>query len=1127
MRRPARRVGASRSSCSRSEGPMTAATRVLQSALNLGAAGVLLWFAAPLLAFGSWHPFDGPHARAALLAAAALALLGFIGLRQFMARRRNERLLKSLESADAGPELGPRFRQALAMLRQGIEAQGAKAGWLRRRQVQQLPWYLIIGAPGGGKTTALLHSGLRFPLAERLGRDPLAGGGTRQCDWWFTQDAVFIDTAGRYTTQDSDAVADAREWQQFLRLLAQHRPVQPINGVIVSVSVPDLLQGGSELARQAAAVAARLDELRRELDLAFPVYLLVTKADLLAGFMETFGDLDAAQREQLWGVVFDPGEDGIPADLAPRLAGLEQRLAQRSRDALQHERASQRRPPIHAFAAQFQALLAPLEGFVREAFAGIATAPSQRLRAIALTSGTQEGNPIDRVIGELARSHGVALKPLARPDAGGKAFFLRALLERLVIAEAPLAGRRLARLRWRRRAAIATAGAAGTALLVASGLWWQSLRRNLDYVDSVRARVEQMARRIGSLESARLEQVLPLYSLLERLAANDGIDPDEPPAGFGFGLFQGPRLARSAEQAWREMLDRSLAPLLVERLRHDLREARDSAARYEALRVSLMLSDPARLVRGDVQRWVERTLAAASGAGERADWARHAQALVERSGLPEAMRPDDAGVRAARSALAALPVAQRVHERLLRRVPDPAPPQDLPTRLGAASALAFAASDAGPLPPHSSAGDWRRKLLPALEATLDELASEADWVLGDQGSELRRLQKDHAWRDEIAAQVGKRHAQRVIAAWSRQLEALALAPGTDAEGGARQAGELTAPDSPLRRLLTRLADEFSASAPGASAAEAAFDRVLRERFGALGEYAAGPGPQALDRLHALAGARRDEASQAELDASLRAEAARVPAVLRKLYVDLGILIRSRRGPKPSFEAALAELAQACSALTRDRFPFGGGASRDMAPSDFARLFGPGGLFDEFRRTQLDERVDTSRRPWKARSAAADASLPAAFEQAAAIGSLFFPAGAPLPELRLRLTPRQMDPELLQFSIDVDGQQLRYENGPPRAKELVWPGPAAAQKVLMRILPPGPAGVGAELHEGPFAWLRVLLRGDWQGERGAPAQLTFAVDTRTLGVQASAAGAPDADIWTLRELARFRCPPARW
>ena len=226
---------------------------------------------------------------------------------------------------------------------------------------------------------------------------------------------MFVDTAGRYTTQDSDAAADAQEWQQFLALLRRHRPVQPINGVIVSVSVPDLLQGGAELSRQAAAVAARLDELRRELDLAFPIYLLVTKADLLAGFVETFGDLDAAQREQLWGVVFDADAAGIPADLGPRLADLALRLARRSPDALQHERTPQRRLPIYAFAAQFEALLAPLEEFVRSAFDGIAAEPAQRLRSIALTSGTQEGNPIDRVIGELARSHGLALKAAGAP----------------------------------------------------------------------------------------------------------------------------------------------------------------------------------------------------------------------------------------------------------------------------------------------------------------------------------------------------------------------------------------------------------------------------------------------------------------------------------------------------------------------------------------------------------------------------------------------------------------------------------------------------------------------------------------------------------------------------------------
>ena len=68
-----------------------------------------------------------------------------------------------------------------------------------------LPWYMIIGPPGAGKTTVLVNSGLNFPLAEKFGKEALRGvGGTRSCDWWFTDQAVLLDTAGRYTTQDSN-----------------------------------------------------------------------------------------------------------------------------------------------------------------------------------------------------------------------------------------------------------------------------------------------------------------------------------------------------------------------------------------------------------------------------------------------------------------------------------------------------------------------------------------------------------------------------------------------------------------------------------------------------------------------------------------------------------------------------------------------------------------------------------------------------------------------------------------------------------------------------------------------------------------------------------------------------------
>src|SRR5437879_5614115 len=116
---------------------------------------------------------------------------------------------------------------------------------------------------GAGQTTALVNSGLKFPLSRGATPAAVAGvGGTRYCDWWFTEDAVLIDTAGRYTTQDSDAKADQQSWFSFLDLLKKNRPRQPVNGVLVAISLEDLMvMSTAEINAHANAIRARLPEL--------------------------------------------------------------------------------------------------------------------------------------------------------------------------------------------------------------------------------------------------------------------------------------------------------------------------------------------------------------------------------------------------------------------------------------------------------------------------------------------------------------------------------------------------------------------------------------------------------------------------------------------------------------------------------------------------------------------------------------------------------------------------------------------------------------------------------------------------------------------------------------------------
>ena len=87
-------------------------------------------------------------------------------------------------------------------------------------------------------------------------------GGTRNLDFWFADEAAIVDTAGRYTSQDSDASADSAGWRSLLEQLKRNRPKQPINGVIVALGVDELLK--TDLAgidRHATAVRRRLVEL--------------------------------------------------------------------------------------------------------------------------------------------------------------------------------------------------------------------------------------------------------------------------------------------------------------------------------------------------------------------------------------------------------------------------------------------------------------------------------------------------------------------------------------------------------------------------------------------------------------------------------------------------------------------------------------------------------------------------------------------------------------------------------------------------------------------------------------------------------------------------------------------------
>src|SRR5215471_15544340 len=279
-------------------------SRTFLVVLGLILVALLIWFFGPYFAFGVYKPLESEIARIVAILLVVIAVVAIEVLKRVRANRASDKLMAGVvaqthaerPSAEAA-QLRERFENAVATLKQ------TRRGG---HSLYDLPWYVIIGAPGSGKTTALVNSGLNFPLEQRSGKAALRGvGGTRNCDWWFTDEAVFLDTAGRYTTQDSDAASDSAGWAEFLSLLKTYRKRRPINGVILTISAQDLMvQGHSGREAYVAAARRRLNELNKELQIQLPVYVMVTKCDLVAGFTEYFDDFEKEGRAQVWGVTF-------------------------------------------------------------------------------------------------------------------------------------------------------------------------------------------------------------------------------------------------------------------------------------------------------------------------------------------------------------------------------------------------------------------------------------------------------------------------------------------------------------------------------------------------------------------------------------------------------------------------------------------------------------------------------------------------------------------------------------------------------------------------------------------------------------------------------------------------------
>lgn len=1152
---------------------------------------LVVWFGAPLVSIGAaFHPFDPAWVRVLLLILILALWFGRRGWAALRARAASARLLDRLAAggASGSPDAGAdaeaqrRFRQAIEELKRqpsGPKAGDARRGRGRSALVHALPWYAIIGAPGSGKTTLLAHSGLRFrtPGAADAGQ-PLSGvGGTRSFDFWFAEEAVLIDTAGRYTTQDSDPVADSAHWRAFVRQLREVRTRQALNGALVTLSAADLYAGdSSELRRQAAAIRARLAELLAEAGHRLPIYVIVTKLDLLPGFVELFGDAERELRDRVLGLGLDDRPDGSGLDagtLAERFGAIVTRIERMVPDRLMAEPDLRRRAAIAGFARQLAALLPALADTLAAAFGDARTPFPMPVRGVFLTSGTQEGTPIDRLLAAMTSTLGIERpKGLAhRPS--GKSYFVNDLLRQHVLAEAHLAG---SSDRWeasRRRVRMTVGAGLTSALVLVAGAWMWSYLANARYL----AATHEQARTVERLQREQpVRADTPLAARIDRLgtlatlADADGVRVQAPPLGVTLGLFQGPKLADAAGHVYRDALAGWLEPQIMAQLRAILASGAEPAERrYAALNAYLVLHDRALLADASVdapgvlRSWLasqaEQGFARGLDAQRRSQLLVHGDALVSDLGFSSRGTPDTALVSAARSALAAVPMAGRVYASILSSPSAAATPGFSLADKGGPRTLAVLGRASGvpltePVPAFFTATGYRRTFLPALENAVDRALAEQRWVLG---TEPPATADAATMRKALADDVRQIYLNEYIARWQRLLADLALAKPRDAAHAAEIARTLGGPESPLPAVLRAIAEEVSLARTGAGLVDRALERagkaagdvlgtpagmearperVVDERFGAFRDFVLGAGDkgEGLARLTAAFGEVHKyllsveaigAAAAAPAARQIAADAARLPEPMRSM---IGTFVGASSAQAAGAErqklgqALAASVGGFCAKATQGRFPIDPRASVDITADDFARLFAPAGLIDEFFQKNLAAQVDQSRSPWQFRdavSAGGPASL-APFERAAAIREAFFAGGQRQPSIRAQWRLLDADPSVREVRMDVDGQPLVFVPGDTAARPFAWPGPRGAQQLRVTVVTA--AGEPVLMTEGPWAPLRLVERAriepTAQPERF---RVGLVIDGRPLSFEIVASGV--VHPWRMTALRGYNCP----
>lgn len=1157
--------------------------------IGLTALSLLIWYGANYVKFGADNSTLSPTIRIGIITTIVMVWLTWNLCIFFIERRNNQQLLDNLQTDDnSNPDeersreenqaIQERFKDALEVLKKSRfkSRNGTKS-------LYQLPWYIIIGPPGAGKTTALVNSGLEFPLAQSHGKEALGGiGGTRNCDWWFTNDAVMIDTAGRYTTQDSHRVIDNSAWNKFIEMLKRYRTRRPINGAILAISLQDLMvQTAEQRVHLAKTLRQRINELQKQLGIRFPIYVTFTKCDLIAGFSEYFSNLSQAEREQVWGVTFPAEQEhnqGAPLEqFSIEFDQLVERLNERLLGRINQERNIDKRSALQGFPARFESLGDVIDDFIKQSFSPNRFDTPPMLRGIYFSSATQEGCPIDRMMASVSANFGLERDMGRQQTNTGKSFFLNRLLNDVVFPESELVGvnRKIeSGMLWLRRLSV---GVLTTVIAVCIIMWTGSVTRNKMFMNEVNDNLTAYVEAKASLPTTNSNLAKTLPALNPLRASSEVYNQDEHPWLNGVGLYDA-SVDEAAKALYDDQLIHTFLPGFTRSIESQL--ARMNAKNdglLATLKIYLMLFDTSKRDNDELQAyakelWQQQLPGRASEQQQLLDHLRSALALEK---IP-AIEVNDKVVLRAQQQLRRTPVGQRLYARLK----DNSKHQlDLYQELGSDTVQTFAVKDAEThfsIPVLYTKEGYQQTDFSANSPLLTSFAQD-QWIYGsvNQGEDF-----SEADREKIGREVKKLYLSDYSNRWKSFTKDLTLTRFNTTEQALNTLSSLSDPVYSPLLLVAEITADNTALTPridtdvNTGGIRVPVSNTTRRIGSALGDMASERlgdvyQPNLVDvRFEEIQRLVRSEKNRpakiqeyllaiqdiyeymSEIDNAPDANEAAFKAAKQRFSGAGGDAIKKLRtkannAPAP-FDKWLNDIADNTWSLVltksklhinnvwRDqvygtyqtnlsnRYPMTANTSNETPIMEFNRYFQPEGIEQSFVNHYIRPFVDTRR--WKVRQLDGQGlelsgTTLKQLKNADNIRQAFFSNGANA-AMKFRVEPAKLDSSVRLFALELGESRIPYSHGPRTTSNLNWTG---GEDIRVRVIF---EDLNETIHrkhfEGDWAWFRLLDESNIQNTGSAN---TYNVTFEEKGRRARFKLIADSSINPFEHglLRNYRCP----